>query len=385
MRFVATTTVGAEEVLSAELAAMGIDGIWTQRGAVLFEGELIDGYRACMWSRIASRVMMHLVSVDVRSAEDLYDGVRSIRWQDHLHKTGSLAVDFIGTSQAIRNSKFGALKVKDAVVDTLRDASGTRPSVELKFPDVRINCYYANDRAALSIDLSGEPLFRRGLGRDGGPAPVKETLAATILQMAGWPEAAKAGTPLFDPMCGSGTFLIEAAAMAADLAPGLTRDRWGFTTWHGHDREAWRTVLDEARERGRGEIPSISGSDRDHRQVDRAWANVKRAGMDDYIKVHRGELAKMHPPSETPGLLVTNPPYGERLDDGKVVETYRTLGDVMRRRFLGWTGWILAGSPTLARQTGLKPKQKIPLWNGRIECRLIEIPISDRRVARDES
>ncbi len=382
MRFIATTTLGTEGVLIEELEDLGIEGASGSRGAVVFEGELADGYRACLWSRVASRVLLELCAIPARDAEELYASVREVPWSDHLARTGTMAVDFVGTSASIRNSKFGALKVKDAVVDSLRDASGERPSVDLRSPDVRIFCRLVGGEATLSIDLSGAPLFQRGHRRDGGPAPLKETLAAAILRMANWPEASALGAALIDPMCGSGTFLTEAAGMAVGVAPGLSRSRWGFEGWQGHEAETWAREVDRARNALLRDMPSIRGRDQDAAQVARATENIARAGLSGSIRVDQGKLADARPLDGEVGLLVTNPPYGERLE-GAVVETYREVGDVMRRHFLGWTGWVLAGSPKLARQTGLKPNQKIPLWNGRIECRLIELQISDRAVSRD--
>ena len=385
--FVATVSKGCEETLAEELASFGLSVPQVGAGAVRIEGELEAGYRACLWSRVASRILLEVGSFPARSTDALYDGIKEINWLAHLDPEGTLAVDFVGQSEAIRDSRFGSMRVKDAIVDQMRERTGLRPSVDLKTPDVRINVHLAGGEATVAIDLSGAPLHRRGGGRDGGPAPLKETLAAAILRMAGWPEAAAKGLPLVDPMCGSGTFLIEAVGMAKNIAPGLKRKRWGFQRWRGHDAALWKFLYDEAREAVLDDVPLVFGSDRDPKQIQRTLDNAARSGLEDLIRVHVCELEDAQPPPGQAGIVVTNPPYGERLmgDEAEVYALYRGIGDVLKRRYLGWTGWILAGSPKLGRQFGLKPKRKIALWNGGIDCRLVMLPISDHGVARDNA
>ncbi|MCB9761522.1 MAG: hypothetical protein H6739_16885 [Alphaproteobacteria bacterium] len=380
--FTATCAPGLEEALAAELHGLGLAQVRPGRRAVTFAGPLADGYRACLWSRVASRVLLPLAQVYAADARSLYAEVRRGPWLDHLGPDSTLAVHFVGTSPAIRSSHFGALKVKDAIVDVLRERTGRRPSVDLDNPDVRVHVFLHRTRATVSIDLSGDPLHLRGLGRDGGPAPLKETLAAGILRYAGWPRAGA----LVDPMCGSGTFLLEAAGMLADRAPGLTRPRWGFTGWRGHDPRLWRSLVQEAEARVRP-LPEarLFGADADPEQVRRAVRNLAAAGVDT-ARVQRRDLADAGPPTPEPGLIVTNPPYGERLgDDAAVQEVWRTLGDVLRRRFLGWTAFVLAGSREGAKALGLRPASRRPLFNGPLEARLLELPISARPVARDRA
>jgi len=384
--FTATVTRGAEEVLAEEIAELGIADVRVMRGAVGFAGPIGLGYRVCLHSRVASRVLLVLKSGAAPSADALYAGVRSINWLDHIAPQGTLAVDFVGTSQALHHSGFAARKVKDAVVDTIRDATGERPGVDLKTPHVRINVHLYRNDATVSIDLSGSPLHLRGLSRHQGEAPLKETLAAAILRLSGWPEAARAGMPLYDPMCGCGTFLTEAAGMALGTPPGLNRKHWGFSRWRGHDKAAWREELKRAEAAARDRPLAIRGSDNNPKAIENTRWNLERAGLSKMVKVEAGELADAEPgPKEPPGLLVTNPPFGERMGEGEeAIETYRLLGNVMRRRFLGWTGWVLAGSPMLGKQLGLKPKSKTIVFNGPIECRLVEIPISAKKVERDQ-
>lgn len=383
MRFVAPTTRGAEGVLAAELSARGLAAV-EGRGIVRFEGDLTDGYTACLWSRIASRVLLVLEEVSAQTPDDLYEGVQAIPWAEHIDPRRSLAVHFVGTSETIRNSRFGALRTKDGIVDRLRADTGTRPSVDLRDPDVRVHVHLAAGRATVAIDLAGEALYKRGYGRVLGPAPLKESLAAALLHIAGWPEVAAAGGTLVDPMCGSGTLLEEAAGIALGRAPGLTRPRWGFEGWRGHDPQLWRTLLEEARE-GAETIRTearILGSDIHPRAVDCARKNAQRARVAGLVRLQQADFLEVDVPSGT-GLMVTNPPYGERLHAGHdVVHLYRDLGDVLRRRWLGWTAYILAGSPQLGRQVGLKPARRVQIHNGPIDCRFLEVPISKRPVQR---
>lgn len=388
-RFVATCTRGAEDVLAAEITSITGRGIArTFRGAIGFEGELPDGYRVALWSRLSSRVILILDIFDARDDDALYAGVRRIPWQEHLREGRTLAVDFVGTSETLRNSKFGAQRTKDAIVDRIRDARNSRPSIDLDRPDLRVNVHLRNDRATVGIDLAGSPLHERGGGgRRAGEAPLKETLAATLLHLAGWPEAAAAGRPLVDPMCGAGTIPLEAAAMALDQAPGLGRERWGFDGWSGHDRQSWRLLLEEATDRanaGRQREVFVFASDNDPRAAGRARSNARLLDLPIYVETC--DMRECDPPEDLPpGLLVTNPPYGERLgdDDDWVVGLYHGMGNALRRRWLGWTAWILAGSPKLSKSFGLKPAARIPLFNGPIDCRLVKLPISARPVEGD--
>ncbi len=382
--FVATTTRGAEAVLAAELAAVGCRDLREERGAVRFSGPLSDGYRACLWSRIASRILLQLDRFPVRSAEDLYRGVRRSPWAVHIDPRGTLAVDFVGSSAAIRDARFGAMKTKDAIVDRVRDDRGRRPGVDLRQPDLRINVHLRRGWATLSLDLSGEPLHRRGWGREAGPAPLKETLAAALLWLADWPAVAAAGAALVDPVCGSGTFALEAAGIALNRAPGLARRRWGFSRWLQHDERTWRRLCRSAAEAARppDQAPPILGCDLDPGMVRLARQNATRAGLEDAVRLVRRDLEDLSPPrGAATGILVANPPFGERLSDARTAGAlYGRLGDLLRRRFPGWTGWILAGSPALAKEVGLKPAVRHIVHNGPLECRWLGYPISETPV-----
>ena len=296
----------------------------------------------------------------------------------HRIKTKTLAVDCHSAQSRIDHTHYAALKVKDAVVDQMRDEFGIRPSVELRRPDVRVNLYLYRDEARLAIDLAGEGLHRRGYRRDGGQAPLKENLAAAVLARADWPEVAAAGGGLVDPMCGSGTLCIEAAMMAADIAPGAMRVYFGFMGWKGFDAQLWTPLLDEAKTRrqaGLARLPSIAGYDVDPDAVRNARANVKRAGLEGKVQIEQGELAATKPPGRpggTPGLLVANPPYGERLGEQRDIEPlYARLGNTLKAHFGDWRAAVFTGNPKLAGTLRLRPHRSYSLYNGPIKCRLL--------------
>ena len=367
-------------LLHRELAGIGAEHLRAGHAGVRFRGDLELAYRACLWSRVASRILLPLKSFQAATAEELYAGVRAIAWSRHIPGGGTLAVDFTSTRSQIRHTRFGAQKVKDAVVDQLRELSGARPSVDRARPDVRINAHVDRDVATISVDLSGDSLHRRGYRRQSGPAPLKENVAAAMLLHAGWPEMAKAGKPLLDPMCGSATLLIEAALMAADVAPGLCRDYFGLQGWCGHDAPLWERLLDEARQRrhdGIPRLPDIAGFDIDRGAIARSGDNLLRAGLSEQIAVHHQSIADLHSPwPQQTGLLVCNPPYGERL--GAVhglTELYATTGEVLRDRFSGWRAMLLVGNATLGSRLGLHPRRHLKLDNGPLTCQLTEYAI----------
>ncbi|HSP97039.1 MAG TPA: THUMP domain-containing protein [Candidatus Dormibacteraeota bacterium] len=381
MQFFATCARALEPLLADELHAFGAKAVEPTRAGVSFDGTLEVAYRACLWSRVASRILLPLRTFDAPTPKALYAGVQRIDWRMHLDAGRTLAVDCSSSQSAIGHAHYAALKTKDAIVDQLRARRGERPNVDVERPDVRINVYLHRDRAAVSIDLSGESQHRRGYRIKGAAAPLKESLAAAVLLLADWPRRAAAGEPLVDPMCGTGTLLTEAAQIAGDVAPGLGRAHFGCVGWTGHDTALWVRLHREAEQRARAGArrrPQIIGYDADPRAVRAAADNAARAGLADRIRVERRRLADCAPPAGAePGLLVTNPPYGVRLgEEEQLGALYAELGDVMRRRFLGWTGCVLTGSSALAKRIGLRPARRIPLWNGALECRLLEFPIS---------
>lgn len=370
--FFATAPRGLEELLAAELTAMGLDGVRVRRGGAEFAGELASAYRACLWSRLANRVLLPLAHFIAGDEQALYDGVQTIDWSAHLGPENTLAVDFTGIRAAIGHSRFAEQRVKDAVVDQIRERTGSRPSVDTEHPDLRINVHMLGDAVTVALDLSGDSLHRRGYRRDGGVAPIKENLAAAMLLRAEWPELAARGGAFVDPMCGSGTLLIEAAWMAGDCAPGLLRNRFGFHGWRGHDDAAWKSLLDEAlerQERGLASIPAIIGFDQDEQAVAASASHLRRAGLADRVHVEQREIGQARPPAaSSTGLVATNPPYGERLGENhELVPLYLRLGQTLKSHFGGWRAIVLNGAGC---QIGLKPDKSWQLYNGAIECRL---------------
>jgi len=387
--FFATTAKGMEELLAAELRELGAQIVEVQRAGVSFAGDLEAAYRVCLWSRIANRVLLPLATFRAATPQALYEGVRTIHWADHLDAGRTLAVDCATSQSRMRHSHYAALKAKDAIVDQFRARTGTRPSVDVAQPDLRVNIYLHEDRAAVSIDLSGESLHRRAYRRRGTAAPLKENLAAAILVLADWPRRAAAREPLIDPMCGSGTLPIEAALMAAHIAPGRNRPYFGFLGWRGHQPEIWTRLRREAEEReirDPKQLPPIHGYDASPAAIRAALENVERAGLRGRVHIEKRSLDACEPitvraRSNTPGIIVTNPPYGERVGDRAGLDNlYATLGDTLRRKFPGWTGYVFTGNPALSKRIGLRAARRHVLYNGAIECRLLVFPISAQRV-----
>ncbi|MDQ2696836.1 MAG: bifunctional 23S rRNA (guanine(2069)-N(7))-methyltransferase RlmK/23S rRNA (guanine(2445)-N(2))-methyltransferase RlmL [Pseudomonadota bacterium] len=378
--FFATTVKGGEPLLADELAALGARDLRPGQGGVTFSSPLAVAYRACLWSRTASRVLLLLARAPAADAEALYAAVLDVPWEEHLSPDATLAVDFTGNHPAITHSRFGAQKVKDGIVDRLRGRFGRRPSVDRQAPDLRINCHSAAGTAALSVDLSGDSLHRRGYREATVRAPLKESLAAALLLKAGWPAVAAAAGPLLDPLCGSGTLPIEAAWIAADMAPGLLRRRWGFSGWLGHDAALWAELLAEAEDRRRrglaGALPPILGFDHDPQAVRAAQENARRAGVGHWLRLERRELSRARPPAGPPGLVIANPPYGERLGDRQTLAAlYEQLGDVLKARFGGWQAAVFTGNPELGKRMGLRAQRLHAFYNGALPCQLLRFAV----------
>jgi 23S rRNA (guanine2445-N2)-methyltransferase / 23S rRNA (guanine2069-N7)-methyltransferase len=368
--FFATSAKGLEEVLVRELAALGAREVKPTRAGASFRGDLATAYAVCLGSRVASRVLLPLKTFPAPNPEKLYGGCKSIRWSDHLSARTTLAVDFASTQSAITHTHFGALKVKDAIVDQLRSTQGERPSVDTQDPDVRINVYVRKDEATVSIDLSGQSLHRRGYRDESVPAPLKENLAAALLLMAHWDERSAEGAAFIDPMCGSGTLVVEAALMAGGVAPGLLRERFGFERWLGHDPKLWEKVRAEADAKAGAahadRLPRIVGYDRDPRAIRAAWIHAERAGVKDWVHFERRDFSALEPvesraaENAVKGLVVMNPPYGERLGETEELKPlYASIGDVLKKRFPGWEGYVLTSNPDLARTIRLDPAEVV--------------------------
>jgi 23S rRNA (guanine2445-N2)-methyltransferase / 23S rRNA (guanine2069-N7)-methyltransferase len=380
---------GLEALLAAELSSLGASATRETVAGVYFTGPVALAYRACLWSRLANRVLLPIARLEAADSDTLYRQLRDVDWGALFGPGQSFAIDFSGENRQIRNTQFGAQRSKDAIVDWFADKLGQRPSVARKDPDIRLNIRLSGEQAVLSLDFSGGSLHQRGYRLAGGAAPLKENLAAAILLRADWPGIAARGGALIDPMCGSATLLLEGAMMAADIAPGLGRQRFGFEHWRGHNEPQWRAILADARgraERGRAStLPEIRGYDADPRVIRTAEENIARIGLEKAVRVSARPLAELTRPTHVPlplGLLVCNPPYGERLGDKDSLRTlYHQLGEVMVREFSGWTAAVFTSDLELGRAIGLRSHKRYALWNGALAAHLLLFDLVDNKLS----
>ncbi|MFK3971750.1 bifunctional 23S rRNA (guanine(2069)-N(7))-methyltransferase RlmK/23S rRNA (guanine(2445)-N(2))-methyltransferase RlmL [Pseudomonas sp. NPDC087358] len=377
-----TCPKGLEGLLAEEATALGLQETREHTSTIRGTADMETAYRLCLWSRLANRVLLVLKRFPMKDAEDLYHGVHDIEWADHLQAEGTLAVEFSGHGSGIDNTHFGALKVKDAIVDRLRTADGARPSIDKLNPDLRVHLRLDRGEAILSLDLSGHSLHQRGYRLQQGAAPLKENLAAAILIRSGWPRIAAEGGALADPMCGVGTFLVEAAMIAADIAPNLRRERWGFSAWLGHVPALWRKLHDEALARAEAGLAKpplwIRGYEADPRLIQPGRNNVERAGLSEWIKIYQGEVATFEPrPDQNQkGLVICNPPYGERLgDEASLLYLYQNLGERLRQACLNWEAAVFTGAPDLGKRMGIRSHKQYAFWNGALPCKLLLIKV----------
>lgn len=367
----ASTARGLEELLKSELETLGAQGCKVVQGGVHFEGDDRLMYKSLLWSRLASRILLPLNEFKVHSDLDLYMGVMAIDWPSIFGVEKTFAVHFSGLNDEIRNSQYGALKVKDAIVDSFTRKMDERPNVAKQQPDIRVNVFLQRDTASVALDLSGEGLHQRGYRDLAGQAPLKENLAAAIVMRSGW----QAGTPMVDPMCGSGTLLIEAAMIAGDRAPGLHRQHWGFTAWEKFDEALWRELTTEAQVRTRRAVQETTsrffGSDIDRRVIEMAKSNARRAGVAELISFDASEVGKLkNPLPEGPvGTILSNPPYGERLEsEPALIALHNLLGRIAKTQFGGWQLSLFSGSPELLSCLQLRAERQFKAKNGPLEC-----------------
>jgi putative N6-adenine-specific DNA methylase len=369
----ATAAKGLEEALAAEIRRLGLRVDSVAPGGVSFAGGREACYRSNLWLRVANRVLIPIARFPAASAEDLYRGVRGLDWERWIPPDRTLAVDAnVRDSKALAHSGFVALKTKDAIVDAVRAASGgRRPSVDAKDPDVRVNAHLARGECVVSLDSSGAGLHQRGYRLDRNEAPLRETLAAGLVELCGW----DGSVPLVDPMCGSGTIAIEAALKATGRAPGRRRAGCGFQRWPDFDAGLWERLLREADARVSERGVRVLGSDISGEAVRAARANAERAGVGAVVRFEEADLFELEPPPPQ-GVLLFNPPYGERLGEvDRLRDSYRRIGDWLKRRCKGWTAWMLAGNRELIKSVGLRPSRRIVLFNGPIECRLLRFDL----------
>jgi len=366
--YFATCPRGLEGVLAAELRAFGAGETTAVPGGVGFGGELRACYRANLESRVASRVLMQLSRAPYRNEQDVYDAAYAVPWRDWFDATCSIRVDVTAIHSPLRSLDYITLKLKDAVCDRFRAETGARPDVDTRNPDVRVHAFLDRSHCTLYLDSSGEPLYKRGYRRDAGEAPLRENLAAGIVKLTGW----NGSEPLFDPMCGSGTILIEAAMIALDIAPGAQRS-FGFERLGNFDAAAWTEIREAAlaRQKPPQEIV-LYGSDLHGRELGRARENLAAAGLEEAVSLERANVLEVSPPAPG-GVLVANPPYGVRQEDSaSLAAFYPKLGDALKSRFTGWRCYLFSGDPLLPKLIRLRATKRTPLFNGSLECRLYE-------------
>ncbi len=378
-RFFAPCPRGLEAALADELRVLGCEYVVAVDGGVSFSGPLALAYTVNLESRLASRVLWQVTHGRYRSEDDLYDLVQKVGWPELFRVDRTLRVDTAATRSPLRSLEFATLKVKDSVCDVFRARHGARPSVDKQRPDVRVHVFLTATEATIYLDTSGEPLFKRGYRREADAAPLRENLAAGLVLLSGW----KPGAALLDPMCGSGTIVIEAAMIAADRAPGLTRS-FGFQKLAWFDGPAWQRLRQRARDRVRADpaAPAIFASDRDEAAVRQTHLNATEAGVAGWLHVEHADILRRAAPASA-GTLIANPPYGVRLEDAaQLAAFYPQLGDALKQHFAGWTACLFTGDLRLPKLIGLRPSARTPLFNGAIECRLFRFELVTGRPTR---
>jgi putative N6-adenine-specific DNA methylase len=372
-RYFATCARGLEPVLAQELIQLGAAEVTPGRGGAHFTGDQVLLYQSNLWLRTAVRVLRPILESEVKSPEELYAVVRGVDWPRYLTADHTLAVDCNVRDSEITHSHYAALKTKDAICDQFVERVGRRPSVDVDEPMVKLNLHIHANQVVLSLDSSGESLHKRGYRARLHKAALNEALAAGLILLSGWDPS----TPLVDPLCGSGTVPIEAAWLALHRPPGLTRRRFGFQGWLDFDVRVWTAVRDEARHQVRKVLPAtIHGFDQRRDVVSLARENARAAGVGNVLRFEVRDLAEFQPPASAPGVILCNPPYGERLGEEKELRSlYRLFGQVLQERCRGWQALLFSGNGRLVRQIGLEPKERIHLFNGKIPCQLVRFEL----------
>ena len=359
---IAKTFMGLEPVLAQELTQLGANNVQTGRRMVSFTGNQEMMYRANFQLHTAIRILKPIKHFKARSAEEVYDEIKTVDWSRYIEKGKTFSVDSVVYSEEFRNSRFVTYKVKDAIVDQFREKTGARPNISVSNPDIRLHIHIAEDDATLSLDSSGESLHRRGYRQESVEAPLNEVLAAGMIMMTGW----KGETDFIDPMCGSGTLLIEAAMIARNMSPGIFRKEFAFEKWPDFNQELFdRIYNDDSQEREF--VHHIYGYDIDMKAVNTARLNVKAAGFTKDITIEQADFKNFTQPSQ-PSIIITNPPYGERISTPNLLGTYKMIGERLKHEFMGNDAWILSYREECFEQIGLKPSIKIPVFNGSLEC-----------------
>ncbi len=362
--FLAKTISGLENVLADELTELGAAEVRTLKRAASFKGDLRLLYKVNYCCRTALRILVPVLSFEVKEQKDFYDRVHEYPWEDLIDPSGTLAVDAVISFTVFTNSQYVSQNAKDAIVDRLREKFGTRPSVNLDDPDLRVNVHLYKNLCTVSLDSSGSTLNRRGYRKITGPAPINEVLAAGLLKLTGW----DGKVPLLDPMCGSATFLIEAAMSAGNIPSGILRDRYGFMKWKDFDAELWRSVKEGEEGKIVTSPTAITGFDRSGRAIAAARENIGAAGLARVIQVKEISFEDSGPPFNG-GIILMNPPYDERLKLDDNIAFYKMIGNVLKRNYTGFKAWIISADLEAIKFIGLKPSKKLTVFNGPLECR----------------
>lgn len=366
MELRATTQAGFEELLAAEIKAIGGKIISVDTRSVLFEGDKKIMYRANYELRTAVRILKPFHQFRVRHESALYTKIQQIDWTEYIDMKSTFAITGTTHSKYFTHSKYVALKSKDAIVDQFRDKFGKRPNVDIIRPDVRLNIHISDDQCTVSLDSSSESLHLRGYRQETGDAPLNEVTAAAMVLLSGWTK----DKSFVDPMCGSGTLLVEAAMIAGNIPPQINRERFGFFKWKDFDKDLWQEVVEEAKSRIIPIVKPILGFDKDFRVLRMAERNIDLAGLSEVIEVKRGKIETLELDVE-PGFVVTNPPYDVRLGMEDINAFYKLMGDRFKHYFTGYTVWLISNNSRALKSVGLRASGKIIIFNGSLECRFV--------------
>lgn len=364
MKLIAKTFHGLETVLASELEALGAENIRILKRAVEFEGNNEVLYKSNLWLRTALRILLPITTFKAKNEGELYKYIKAYDWSRFINNNETLAIDAVVFSKYFNHSKFVALKVKDAICDRFVEKTGSRPSVNLESPNMMLNVHVAEDTFTISLDSSGAPLNRRGYRTKDHPAPINESLAAGMILLSGW----DGSTPFFDPMCGSGTIVMEAAMIAAGIAPNLNKSDFAFMRWRDYDAALWKRILDEAKAAVKTPEVRITGSDIAVSAIDVARQTALDYGLKKYINLAVSSFNDMRAPGKN-GTIIMNPPYDERLKSRDIVKLYTDIGTHLKHNFSGWDAWVISSNLEALKLVGLKPAEKHTLFNGSLECR----------------
>lgn len=370
LTLIAKTITGLEPVLAEELLKIGGRDIVQLHRAVKFTGDKGTIYKANLNLHTALRILVPVHQFTVKDEQDLYKKIFNMAWEDYMSEDASLAIDTVLSTKLFNHSQYISQKTKDAIADRFRERTGKRPDVDLKNPVLRINIHIHEETCDVSLDSSGESLHKRGYREKTNLAPMNEVLAAGLVKLTGW----DGKTPLIDPMCGSGTILVEAALIAARIPPGYYRESFGFMKWKHflpYDENLWQTIYDASVSKIETAQITILGGDLSHNVIRKAKENIKSAGVEDMVTVNTGDLTSFEPPSVR-GIVIVNPPYGERMDRDDLATLYQSIGDTFKKKFSGYDCWLITSNKEALKHVGLKTSRRIPVFNGPLECRFVK-------------